>query len=189
MCSSYQAHYYSSITVRSPPWSELCVEFFLWGGLFSTLISVCRCRSPQIGCVFFTVKSILSISSAYSLLRRLGLHCVICWLKGVSTKRPGISLSSVAFLGYSCRGFLLGTISVIGYLPYAGVLSDQLFPPYVRARLFPCHQLIDHSLRPSSCIQNRSSRLHFVFSSFFLAQKNSIAHQVRRFWNSLFGRH
>ena len=146
-------------------------------------------QSPQTGCVFFTVKSILSISSAYSLLRRLGLHCVICWLKGVSTKRPGISLSSVAFLGYSCRGFLLGTISVIGYLPYAGVLSDQLFPPYVRARLFPCHQLIDHSLRPSSCIQNRSSRLHFVFSSFFLAQKNSIAHQVRRFWNSLFGRH
>ena len=102
---------------------------------------------------------------------------------------PGPFIVKCCFPWILLQGVLLGTISVIGYLSYAGVLSDQLFPPYVRARLFPCHQLIDHSLRPSSCIQNRSSRLHFVFSSFFLAQKNSIAHQARRFWNSLFGRH
>ena len=80
VCSSYQAHYYSSITVRSPLWSELGVEFFLYWDevVLGAQLRVCLCRSPQIGCVFIAVKSILSINSAYSLLRGAWVGTVCC---------------------------------------------------------------------------------------------------------------
>ena len=127
MCSSYQAHYYSSITVRSPLWSELGVEFFLYWDevVLGAQLRVCRCRSPQIGCFFHycQINSIYQFRLFFTSWR-LGWHCVLFFhgalrfLEGVLNRPSGHLIVSVVFFGYPCSGFLPGTISGADSLPF-----------------------------------------------------------------------
>ena len=64
VCSSYQAHNYSSFTVWSPLRSELVAKFFLSGRLFFAQLWI-RARVRKSG-VFVTVNSV-TVNSVYSL--------------------------------------------------------------------------------------------------------------------------
>ena len=69
VCSSYQAHNYSSFTVWSPLRSELVARFFLSGRLFFAQLWI-RARVRKSG-VFVTVNSVtvnsVTVNSVYSL--------------------------------------------------------------------------------------------------------------------------
>ena len=81
VCSSYQAHNYSSFTVWSPLRSELVARFFLSGRLFFAQLWI-RARVRKSG-VFVTVNSV-TVNSVYS----LPLCAWVCIARFSSTVRP-----------------------------------------------------------------------------------------------------
>ena len=122
VCSSYQAHYYSSITVRSPLRSELSVKFFLlWGGgrSFARLWCVVS-ESANWVCLLLSIISIpfilyfLALGSALCVV----FHGALRFLEGVFNRPSWLFIVGVVFFGYPCSGFLLGTISGADSLPF-----------------------------------------------------------------------
>jgi hypothetical protein len=79
VCSSYQAHNYSSFTVWSPLRSELVARFFLSGRLFFAQLWI-RARVRKSG-VFVTVNSV-TVNSVYA-LPLCAWVCIACFSSAV----------------------------------------------------------------------------------------------------------
>ena len=140
VCSSYQAHYYSSITVRSPLRSELSVKFFLlWGGgrSFARLWCVVS-ESANWVCLLLSILSIpfilyfLALGSALCVV----FHGALRFLEGVFNRPSWLFIVGVVFLGYPCSGFLLGQFLALNHCLffYAGLQTDHLDLRRARAR-------------------------------------------------------